>query len=244
MGSFFTLVSFRLPLGNSIIHPPSHCDFCERRLTVSELIPILSFLLLKGKCQTCSQRIPITYPLIECFTGLLYIFILYYCLHHHQPLLLPISLSFSAMLIILTLSDLTYFLVPNKLLLFFILLFGLLHLLFTWNSWAEALLGACISLILLFLASLVIKNGMGYGDIKLFGVLGFVLGWKDSLLALFIACFVGMGITFLAQLLRKRKRKGPIPFVPFLAIGAFTAFFYGDSLLQAYVSFVKDLLLF
>lgn len=242
MGSFFTVVGLRIPIGESIIHPPSHCDFCERRLTPSELIPVLSFLLLKRKCRTCSQRIPTLYPIMECFTGFLFVFILFYSQQHHQPLFLPIAFSLSAMLIILTISDLTYFLVPNQLLLFFTLLFGVLHIFLTWIPWTSALLGACVSPTLLYLASLVIKNGIGYGDIKLFGVLGFVLGWKMSLLTLFIACFIGEWVTLFLLLLHKKRRKTPIPFVPFIAVGALITYFYGDALLEIYASLIRNAL--
>jgi len=146
------------------------------------------------------------------------------------------------MLIILTISDLAYFLIPNQLLLFFVVLFSIFHIFFTWIPWINALLGAGVSLAFLYLASLVIKNGMGYGDIKLFGVLGFVLGWQMSLLTLFIACFIGSWVTLVLLLIHKKKRKTPIPFVPFISIGALIAYFYGDTVLQIYMSFMKNAL--
>ena len=232
-GSFFNVVGLRIPKGESIIRPPSHCTVCDRNLTVKDLVPVFSFVFLKGKCRGCGTKIHWVYPVMELVTGLLFAFA-YYQLGF--DLELAVALLFISLLVIVTVSDIAYMLIPDKILLFFLIPLIVLRVFEPLNPWWDSIVGAVVGFGVLFLIAIVSKGGMGGGDIKLFFVIGIVLGWVPTLLTLFLASIIGTVIGVISLRRTKQSRKTPIPFGPSIAIAAIISYFYGEMLVDWYVN--------
>lgn len=230
-GSFFNVVGLRVPVKESIVSPPSHCTTCDRRLTVLDLVPVFSYVFLGGKCRGCKQKISAIYPLMELVTGVLFVWA-YVALGFQWEL--AVALLFLSMLVILTVSDLKYMLIPNKVLLPFGVAIFVLRFVSPLTPWWDSLLGAAVGFGVLFLIAVVSKGGMGGGDIKLFFVIGLTLGTLHTLLTLFLASLIGavIGIIFLKR--TKQGRKTPVPFGPSIAVAAIVAYFYGSSIVGWY----------
>ena len=143
---------------------------------------------------------------------------------------------FISLLIIIFVSDYNYMLIPNKILLFFLPIFIIARILIPLDPWYDAVVGAVVGYVLLAIIILVSNGGMGAGDMKLFGVMGFVLGWKNVLLTFFLAALFGAVIGGILMLAKKVKRGEPIPFGPFIVLGAIISYFYGDKLIDIYLS--------
>lgn len=232
-GSFFNVVGLRVPKGESIVRPPSHCTVCDRNLTVKDLVPVFSYVFLKGKCRGCGTKIHWVYPVMELATGLLFAFA-YYQLGF--TLELVVALLFISLLVIITVSDIAYMLIPDKILLFFLIPLIVLRVFEPLSPWWDSIVGAVVGFGVLFLIAIVSKGGMGGGDIKLFLVIGLVLGWVPTLLTLFLASIIGTVIGVISLRRTKQGRKTPIPFGPSIAIAAIIAYFYGESLVDWYVN--------
>lgn len=232
-GSFFNVVGLRIPKGESIVRPPSHCTVCDRNLTVKDLVPVFSFIFLKGKCRGCGTKIHWVYPVMELVTGLLFAFA-YYQLGFSLELV--VALLFISLLVIITVSDIAYMLIPDKILLFFLIPLIVLRVFEPLSPWWDSVIGAVVGFGVLFLIAVVSKGGMGGGDIKLFFVIGLVLGWVPTLLTLFLASIIGTVIGIISLRRTKQGRKTPIPFGPSIAIAAIIAYFYGELLVDWYVN--------
>ena len=232
-GSFFNVVGLRVPKRESIVRPPSHCTVCDRNLTIKDLVPVFSYVFLKGKCRGCGTKIHWVYPVMELATGLLFAFA-YYQLGF--TLELVVALLFISLLVIITVSDIAYMLIPDKILLFFLIPLIVLRVFEPLSPWWDSIVGAVVGFGVLFLIAIVSKGGMGGGDIKLFFVIGLVLGWVPTLLTLFLASIIGTVIGVISLRRTKQGRKTPIPFGPSIAIAAIIAYFYGESLVDWYVN--------
>lgn len=232
-GSFFNVVGLRVPKKESIVSPPSHCTICDRRLTAIDLIPVISFVFLRGKCRGCGTKISIVYPLMELITGALFALAFYYL---GFSLELAVALLFVSMLVIITVSDIAYMLIPNKVLLPFGMAIALLRFFSPLSPWWDSLLGAAVGFLVLFLIAIVSKGGMGGGDIKLFLVIGLVLGTQLTMLTLFLAASIGSvaGIIHLRR--TKQGRTTPVPFGPSIATAAVICYFYGNSVVGWYLT--------
>ncbi len=230
-GSFFNVVGLRVPKKESIVSPPSHCPACDYKLGVLDLVPVFSYLFLRGKCRNCQVKISPIYPVMELFTGLLFAFS-YWQIGFQVELI--IVLLFISMLIIITVSDLAYMLIPNKILLPFGVLLFVLRIISPLSPWWDSVLGAIIGFGLLLLIGIVSKGGMGGGDIKLFFVIGLVLGTVHTLLTLFLAALIGSIVGIIVLRLKGRGRKTPIPFGPSIALAALISYFYGAELVDLY----------
>ncbi len=230
-GSFFNVVGLRIPNNVSIVKPRSACPNCQHQLTPLELLPVFSYLLQKGKCKKCSIKISPLYPSFELLTAILFTI---------SPLLvgwskeLIVTLTLISMLMIIVVSDIKYMIIPDKVLLFFAPLFMLERIFIPLNPWWNPLLGATVGFFLLLLIAVISKGGMGGGDIKLFAVLGLVLGWKLVLLAFFISTFFGAVFGIIGMLFKKVERGKPMPFGPYIAHGTLVAYFYGENLINWY----------
>ncbi|WP_019413861.1 A24 family peptidase [Paenisporosarcina sp. TG20] len=230
-GSFFNVVGLRLPKDESIVSPPSRCTICDRRLTIKDLVPVLSFVFLKGKCRGCGTKIHWLYPVMELATGLLFAFA-YWQLGFSLELV--VAILFISMLVIITVSDLAYMLIPDKVLLFFGVLLIIARFLSPLDPWWDSVIGAAGGFGLLLLIAIVSKGGMGGGDIKLFAVIGLVLGLIPTLLTLFIAAFIGSIVGVIHLRRSKQGRKTPVPFGPSIALAAIIVYFYGSQMLDWY----------
>lgn len=230
-GSFFNVVGLRVPKKESIVSPSSRCATCDRELGATDLVPVFSYLFLQGKCRRCGSKISAIYPFMEFVTGVLFA-ISFYKLGFSVELV--IAILFISLLVIITVSDMAYMLIPNKVLLpFAVVLFGA-RLFIPLESWWDSLLGALVGFGVLYIIAVVSKGGMGGGDVKLFFVIGLVLGTVHTLLTLFLASVIG---TIVGMILLRRAgngRKTPIPFGPSIALAAVIAYFWGADFVAWY----------
>ncbi|WLD92247.1 A24 family peptidase [Alkalihalobacillus sp. AL-G] len=231
MGSFFNVVGLRIPKKQSIVRPGSHCTFCQTPLKPVDLIPVLSYFITLGKCRYCSQKLTIIYPTIELVTGISYAYA--YIVFGWAPALIG-SLLFISLLLIVFVSDLFYMIIPDIILLFFAPIFVLYRLWQPAEPWFGAWAGAALGFGLLLLIAVISKGGMGGGDIKLFAVIGLMVGWKGVLLILFLASLIGSIIGLCLFLLKKVKRRQHIPFGPFIVSAALIVLFWGEPILEWY----------
>jgi len=232
-GSFFNVCIYRLPRKESVVFPPSRCPLCQTRLTPRDLVPLFSYLWLKGRCRYCQGRISWRYPAVELLTGLL--FMMLYA-HFGLNLLLVKYLILICFLMVISFIDLEYYLIPDRLILF-MLGMGILLNFFTRELPISSILwGVLVPAGILFLLAVLSKGGMGGGDIKLAGAAGLFLGWPQSLLALFLACFLGGIFGLILLIFHLKKRKDPLPFAPFLSGGIILTVFFGQVFLIWYFS--------
>ena len=233
IGSFLNVIIYRIPIGESIISPPSHCGNCDSRLRPLDLIPILSWIALKGKCRYCSSKISYRYPFVELLTGGLFLFT-YIAVGIDQKLVAYLVLG--CMLIINTFIDMDHFILPNIILLFGLIAFVPLTVFLPFISWRDSFLGAFVGAVPLLILFLLTKGrGMGPGDVKFMGVIGLYLGWKLSLLTLFLSFILGgiFGILLLAT--RIKDKTDAIPFGPWIALAAFISMYWGRNIISWYL---------
>lgn len=233
LGSFFNVVGLRGPAGESLLHPPSRCPQCGTRLTPLDLVPVLSYLFSRGKCRHCGTRISPVYLLGEAATGLLFL-VMY--LKFGFSINGIVGMLLASLAVIITVSDLKYMLIPDKVLLFFAPIFLILVPFMSEFSLWEHMLGAISGGGVLFLLALF--GGMGVGDAKLFVLLGWVIGWPQVMVAFLIACALGAGIGGILQVSGRIQRRQPVPFGPYLALGALLSYLFGPDIIGAYLSFI------
>lgn len=232
-GSFFNVVGLRVPKGILFRSDRSYCPTCNEQLRAFELIPIVSYIFQKGKCRHCKSHISFIYPFIELSTGLLFA---YAFIHFGFTLELITAILFISMLMILFVTDISYMLIPNKILLFFSPFLLVMRIISPLEPWYDMLIGASVGFVVLSAIILVSKGGMGGGDMKLFVVLGIVLGWKATLFTLFLAALLGTVIGGVIMLIQKADRKQPIPFGPYIITAALLSYFHGEQIISMYLS--------
>ena len=219
-GSFYNVVGYRLPKGASIVFPPSHCTNCNHKLTFFELIPIISYIFQKGKCKHCNQKISLFYPIFETLTGIL--FVLCYLSFGLTPNII-IALTFVSLMIIITVSDYHYLIIPDEVLITFsLILFIEILLINGINAVLYSILNGVLAFITMYLLKklgdfIFKKESMGGGDIKLMFIFGMTLTYPIAILSIFVGSLIGLPI---ALLIIWSKKDHIIPFGPFLAAGA------------------------
>ncbi len=209
----------------------SVCPHCKHQLSWYENIPLMSYVIQQGKCRNCKGKISFIYPTTELLTGCLFALSFW---EIGVQIELITALLLVSMLMIILVADIKYMLIPNKVLLFFLPFFIVLRLVEPLEPWWSPLAGAGIGIGLLAIIIMVSRGGMGAGDMKLFGVLGIVLGWEHVLLVFFLSCMIGSVIGMILLLLKIINRKQAVPFGPYIVIGALIVYFYGDSLINWY----------
>ncbi|MDQ3756461.1 MAG: prepilin peptidase [Actinomycetota bacterium] len=241
VGSFLNVVVQRVPVGESVVRPRSRCPNCGTQLASRDNIPVLSWLVLRGRCRTCGTSISARYPLVELVTGALFAAV---ALRFPDDAELPAFLALSAGLIALSVVDLEQFLLPNRILYPTLgLTAGLLALAAAvesdWPSLRDAAIGGALGFALLFVIHVVSPKGMGFGDVRLAGLLGVALGWLSVghvFLGLFLGFLVASVLGVMLIALGIRSRKDRLPFGPFLAAGALVALFVGRPILDWYLA--------
>jgi leader peptidase (prepilin peptidase)/N-methyltransferase len=225
------------PLPPGIVREPSHCPHCKHPLSARDNIPLLGWLLLGGRCRYCKTRISIQYPLVELLSGVLSAVIVW----KFGPSWAALAgLVFTWTLIALSGIDVRTQLLPDQLTFPLLWLGLLLALLQMFVSAPSAIIGAAIGYLSLWsvywLFKLITgKEGMGYGDFKLFAALGAWLGWKLLPLIILLAAVAGAVLGIFMIVLRGRDRAAPMPFGPYLAAAGWLAMMYGDSLVSGYL---------
>ncbi len=233
VGSFLNVVIYRLPEGESIVFPPSHCPDCNHKLKFHDLIPVISFLSLSGKCRYCGSKISWQYPLVELITGILYL--LLYLQYGYSTKILILMLLISA-LIVISLIDLKYKIIPNIISYSFIIIGLILALFFNHISILNSVFGIVIPAGLLLILALLYKKGMGMGDVKLVAMIGAFIGWKYTLLGIFFGSLFGsvIGLVMIGSGIIDRKSR--IPFAPFIGFGTLISILYGQVIVDFYLS--------
>ncbi len=239
IGSFLNVCIYRLPKGKSVVSPPSSCPNCGHKLAFWENIPLLSYLLLRGRCLKCHQRISLKYPLVEFLTGILFLL----C-YENFGISIPFfsAITLSSALVAITFIDLEHKIIPDTISLTGILI-GFVFSFFMPNmDWVDSLLGIILGGGILYLVIWAYylatkKIGMGGGDIKLLAMIGAFLGWKAIPFIIFLSALTGsiVGIIFLT--VTRKGRDYEIPFGPFLAFAAVLQLFYGEKIYSIYLNF-------
>lgn len=220
LGSFYNVVGWRLPKGESIIYPPSHCPNCNHQLKILDLIPVFSFILQRGKCRYCKNKIAWYYPVFEFLCGV--VFMLCYLVFGITPELLK-ALTFVSMLIIIMVSDFNYMIIPDEVLLFFGCLLALeIGIIDGYKVLISSLINGLIAFVVMYLLKtlgdfMFKKESMGGGDIKLMFIFGLVLGAPFAIISIFIGSLVGLPISLI---LLSKNSEHIVPFGPYLSIGA------------------------
>lgn len=235
VGSFLNVCIYRLPLGRTVLWGRSHCPHCDRRIRAWENVPVVSWLLLRGRCAGCGAGISAQYPLVEIVTGLIFAGAAWL---HGPSLLLVARLIFACAMVVLFMIDLQHRILPNVITLPGIVV-GLAFSLVLPPGIRDALIGAAASSLLLFgmgeLVSRVLgKEALGFGDVKMIAMMGAFLGWQLTLVALFLASFAG-SVIGLGLVAVTRNRDYEIPLGSFLALGALAAAAAGQPMLDWYV---------
>ena len=233
VGSFLNVCIYRIPQGQSILYPPSHCTQCQRQLQIIDLIPVLSYVLLQGRCRYCGASYSSRYALVELLTGCLFIWC-YTVFGIGFPLIKPLILT--SFLLVITYIDYDHQLILDKVLLFMAGAGALIECLTPSVGLLSVLAGSLAGGGLLLLIAIASKGGMGGGDIKLATVLGIYLGAKLTLLALFLSFVIGGVVAVFILLFKRKGRRDCIPFGPFIAAGAFLSLLYGQELIRWYWS--------
>ena len=237
IGSFLNVCILRLPQEESIITPGSRCPHCKTPIRFYDNIPLVSYLMLKGRCRYCKKKISMQYPLIEGITALssLTLFIKY-----GASLSYIIYFSFVSALIVITVIDLYHQIIPDVISLPGIGVGLLASLVLPKITFLNSLIGFIVGGGSLFLVATVYqwlfkREGMGGGDVKLLAMIGAFLGWKAVILTILLGSLIGSIIGIIIMVLKGKDFKYAIPFGPFLSLGAVIALFYGEDIIQWYL---------
>jgi leader peptidase (prepilin peptidase)/N-methyltransferase len=229
IGSFLNVVAARLPAGRSVVHPPSACPSCDTPIARHDNIPVLSYVLLGGRCRNCRARIGVQYPAVELLTAALFVG----CgLAFGLTLEAAIAAFFCAVLVAVSVIDIEHFIIPNRIVLPAAAIVLVAQTIREPSAeWAIAGLGAALFLLV---AAFAYPAGMGMGDVKLALLLGFALGRTVpvALMIGFIAALVPSAVLFARHGSAARKMR--IPLGPFLALGGVAALFWGERIIELY----------
>jgi leader peptidase (prepilin peptidase)/N-methyltransferase len=239
VGSFLNVVVWRVPRGESVVRPPSHCPNCDAPVRPRDNIPVLSWLLLRGRCRDCSTRISGRYPAVEAGTAVIFALLAWKI---GTDWVLPAFLYLGAVGLALALIDLDVRRLPNVLTLpsyvvGAVLLTAASALSGSWGALGRAAIGMAALYAFYFLLAIIKPGGMGFGDVKLAGVLGMYLaylGWGVLIVGAFLGFLLGGVGGILLMIFRKAGRKSTIPFGPYMLAGALLAILFGASLAKAY----------
>ena len=231
IGSFLNVVTYRVPRGESIVSPGSRCPGCGKAIRPVDNVPVVSWLMLRGRCRGCGTRISPRYPLVELLTAVVFAAVV---LSRGVRPELALDLPFAAMLIAVAGIDLEHRIVPNKILLPMAVWGVAASAVVRPNMLPELLAAGAGAFAFLLVAALIHPRGMGMGDVKLAGVMGLYLG-VSVVPGLFLAFLSGsvVGIAMLARQGAAGRKKG-VPFAPFLALGGIAALIAGHSLIHLY----------
>ncbi|WKV08968.1 prepilin peptidase [Thermoanaerobacterium sp. CMT5567-10] len=236
IGSFLNVVIYRLPRNESIVYPPSHCTKCKSELKPYDLVPVFSYIILKGRCRYCGDKISIRYPIVELTTGLIYFILFIYFGISIKSLSYAFLVS---LLIVITFIDIEHKIIPNKIILIGLIAGAIFRvLMFNYGVW-DYIVGFFLGGGVLLLISLLSGGGMGGGDIKLMALIGLFIGWKLTISTLFIAVLLGAVGGVLLIALKIKTRRDYIPFGPYISTACIISILYGYDLLNLYIKLIR-----
>lgn len=234
MGSFYNVCIYRLPVGKSIVTPRSSCGSCGHELGPTDLVPVLSYLFLRGRCRYCHTKFSPRYMFVELLTGVLFT-MNYLVLGYTWELL--IGLILSSIVIIISFIDIDHHIILDRFPVLLLLLGIIYHVWLTDMTFLNIFLGGVIGFGFFFVIAIV--SVMGGGDIKLMGALGILLGFPNIIVSIYLGFIIG-GIYFMPAFIRKIRSKSKVkvevPFGPFLAIGGLTTFLFGNEIINFYTN--------
>jgi leader peptidase (prepilin peptidase) / N-methyltransferase len=238
IGSFLNVCIYRLPRDQSIVWPASRCTTCGRSLSWFENVPVVSWMVLRGRCRTCDERISAMYPVIEAATAALMVLLTWY--YGPTPLLGARAL-FGCAMIVLFVIDLQHQILPNEITVSGIVV-GLGLSFFLEPGWRDSLIGIAAGGGSLWIIAegyrwLRHKDGLGFGDVKMLAMIGAFLGWKLMLLTLVFASFTGSFVAIALMLARRADWQSKLPLGTFLALAAVPASVVGDAVVKWYLGF-------
>jgi len=233
IGSFLNVCIFRIPVGISLVKPPSSCGSCGHRLNYIDMLPIVNYIINKGKCSYCGSSYSMQYPLIELLNGLLYLFVALKCGFSLNSVLFCII---SSLLVVISMIDLKHKIIPDGLIIAEAII-GIVFILVDRTTIFDKLLGLGIGLII-FLLIAVLTNAMGGGDIKLMAALGLIFGIKGVLFITLFSFVIGALISVVLLTLKIKSRKDEIPFGPFISLSALIYMFYGTEIINIYLNII------
>jgi len=239
VGSFLNVCIDRLPHNESIVNPPSHCAVCQHKLAVKDLIPVFSYLRLRGRCRYCQAAIPRRLFWVELATALIFA-LLYW--HYGLSMELGVMIFYACLFTVIFVIDLEHGLILNKVVYPSMVVALLLALLpQPWLAQqigtrvAYAALGGGIGFGIFLLIAIASRGGMGWGDVKLAALIGLVTGFPLVILAIIMAAILGGIVAVALVIAKKRKRRETIPFGPFLALAAMITLLWGSNILSWYL---------
>lgn len=247
IGSFLNVLADRLPREESVIKGRSHCEECKKKLAWFDLIPLLSFVYLKGRCRYCRARLSLYYPIVELTTGAMFVLVLLFLPHEsikHQALSIKYIweliyyLFIVSSLVVVFFADLKYEIIPDKIV-FPTAIVSVIYLIFNTQylilPHLLSALGACLFFLALYFGTR--GRGMGLGDVKFAFLMGLILGFPNIVVSLYIAFLTGAIIGIILILWRRKKIRGAtIPFGPFLVLGTLSTLFWGEIIIQKIMS--------
>ena len=245
VGSFLNVCIDRLPQNKSIAYPPSHCEACQHKLSTKDLIPVFSYLRLRGRCRYCQASVPKRLFWVELATALIFA-LLYW--HYGLSVELGVMAFYACLFTIIFVIDLEHGLILNKLIYPSMVVALLLALLpqswLTQVTWltqviepgiASAALGGAIGFAIFLLIALVSRGGMGWGDVKLAALIGLATGFPLVFVAIIMGAILGGIVAVPLLIAKKRNRRETVPFGPFLAVAAMVTLLLGSNILNWYL---------
>ncbi|MGM0472411.1 MAG: prepilin peptidase [Bacillota bacterium] len=236
IGSFLNVVIYRLPQDKSVIFTRSNCPNCQMELGVLDLIPILSFIIMKGRCRYCNTKISYQYPVVELVTGLVFLLLFQ---QYQLSIELLIYLLLSSLLIVSAVIDFKHQIIPNQITYTGIIVGLIFSVLFNHLSFISAFWGLIIPAGFLFLITIITKGGVGMGDIKLVGMIGTYIGAKSTMMGIFLGSLIGSMIGLLLIGLKVVDWKERVPFGPFLALGNLVMVIKGQVIIRLYLELIS-----
>jgi leader peptidase (prepilin peptidase)/N-methyltransferase len=239
VGSFLNVCIDRLPQNKSIVFPASHCEACQHKLGAKDLIPVFSYLRLRGRCRYCQASVPRRLFWVELATGVVFALLAW---HYGLSPALGIMIFYACLFILVSVIDLEHGLILNKVVYPSMVVALLLALISRpWlTQWivpgiANAAIGGAIGFALFLLIALISRGGMGWGDVKLAGLIGLATGFPLVFLSVIMAAILGGIVAVVMVITKKRQRRQTIPFGPFLAVAAMITLLWGSNIMNWYL---------
>ncbi len=236
IGSFLNVLIYRMPIGKSIVKPRSYCPKCKKPIKFYDNIPVISFIILRGKCRGCKAKISLQYPLVEIFTAFTF-WISYSFYFSISPIYTLFTIMFLCIMVVLAIIDFKHMILPDELTIgggVLFLIYSFFNPLITYKDAFISAFGSALVFTLLYFFYLKVRKieGLGFGDVKMMILLGAFLGVNKLLIALLLASLSGVIIGFIFIIFKGKDLKTKLPFGTFLGLGAYVSVFWGDCVLR------------